>query len=333
MNSAIVVGERFDGIWPFAAEYARRIWERDGPVEFHRLTGADDRAVGTRLQRPADIQRLLVLGASLTPACIDRLTGLREASVYSGYEPAADAMAALGARGVKVHRHPSEGFWGQSVAEFGLALTLCGLRRIPQTYRAMLSSHETWNYELKAGAPIRGHQFGDDDRFTSGTIAGKRVRVVGAGNIGSRYASFCQMLGAEVAAWDPVASEPAFHRAGARREFSLAKLVTEAEIFAPMMPLVEKTRGLVTAEMIEALPRGALVVLVTRSGIVDMAALRRRVLADELALAADVFDLEPVPLDDPLLGRHNVVHTPHNAGRTRHANQQWAEMLLAQFGT
>jgi phosphoglycerate dehydrogenase-like enzyme len=111
----------------------------------------------------------------------------------------------------------------------------------------------------------------------------------------------------------------------------LSRLVTDAEVFAPMLPLTEKTRGLVTGELINALPKSAIVVLVTRAGIVDMTALRRRVLADELALAADVFDVEPVPFSDPLLGRDNVVHTPHNAGRTRHANEQWAEMLLAKF--
>ena len=63
----------------------------------------------------------------------------------------------------------------------------------------------------------------------------------------------------------------------------------------------------------------------------DVEAIRGRVLADELGLAADVFDREPLPLDDPLLGRHNVVHSPHNAGRTEDANRQWAEQLAAQF--
>ena len=48
-------------------------------------------------------------------------------------------------------------------------------------------------------------------------------------------------------------------------------------------------------------------------------------------VAADVWDVEPLPLDDPLLGRHNVVHTPHNAGRTIDANELWTEKLVVQF--
>lgn len=71
--------------------------------------------------------------------------------------------------------------------------------------------------------------------------------------------------------------------------------------------------------------------LVTRAIICDMETIRERVLNDELSLAADVFDSEPLPLGDPLLGRHNVVHTPHNAGLTIQANQRWAEVLFEQF--
>jgi phosphoglycerate dehydrogenase-like enzyme len=246
-------------------------------------------------------------------------------------EGAADELAA---RGGRLIRHGSEGYWGQSVSEFALGLTIGALRRIPQTHHDILTSQEAWQYKPADGVSApgkRGQQFGDDPQFVNGTVEGKRVRIVGAGNIASRYASFCRMLGADVAAWDPFASEPCFHRAGSRRERHLDRLVEDADIFAPMVPLTDSTRGIVTAAHIDALPKGALAVIVTRAHVVDTEALRRRVLADELALAADVFDVEPLPLDDPLLGRSNVVHTPHNAGRTIDANRRWAEMLAEQF--
>ena len=197
----------------------------------------------------------------------------------------------------------------------------------------MIESHDPWDYQFRTGPGgyVRAGQFCDDQRFANGTVEGKRVRIVGIGNIGSRYASVMSALGAEVAAWDPVAGDANLHRTGARKEYHLDELVRDAEIFAPMMPLLDATEGIVTGAHIRSLPRGCLIVLVTRAKICDVDAIRERVLADEVALAADVFDVEPLPFDDPLLGRHNVVHTPHIAGRTITANMRWAEILAAQF--
>ena len=95
--------------------------------------------------------------------------------------------------------------------------------------------------------------------------------------------------------------------------------------------LTEATYGLIGAELIDALPMHGLVVQVTRAAVCDTGALYRRVLNDDLALAADVFAEEPLPLDSPLLGRHNVVHTPHAAGRTRDANRAFADDAIARF--
>jgi phosphoglycerate dehydrogenase-like enzyme len=111
----------------------------------------------------------------------------------------------------------------------------------------------------------------------------------------------------------------------------LAKLVSDAQILAALLPLTDATRGLLSAALIDALPQGCLVVLSTRADICDMEALRRRVLRAELSLAADVFDVEPLLPDDPLLGLPHVVHTPHNAGRTRQANSAWAQALCEEF--
>ena len=54
-------------------------------------------------------------------------------------------------------------------------------------------------------------------------------------------------------------------------------------------------------------------------------------LADELAGAFDVYDVEPLPPDDPLRDRANVVHTPHIAGRTRDANWRVADVIADDF--
>ena len=337
MTNLIVVHPTFESHWPFIADDLAAAWRAEGETSLLRLAKEENRVLGAVVTDGTNVSRLIALGVGMTAACLATFPHLRELACCPAYGRAQfdDALtAALDQRGIAAYHQQSEGFWGQSVAEFALALTLCALRQIPQNYHAMLTDHEAWQrYQTSRnqGPGTLGAQFSDDLRFTNGTIAGKRVRIVGAGNIGSRYASFVHMLGAEVATWDPFASEPGFHRAGSRREYHLARLVQDAEIFAPMVPLTDSTRGVVTAAHIDALPKGCLVILATRANICDMPALRRRVLADELALGADVFDVEPVPLNDPLLGRHNVVHTPHLAGRTRDANRQWAAALLAQF--
>jgi phosphoglycerate dehydrogenase-like enzyme len=328
MSHAIVVTPDFDAVWPFTADHLRDLWLRHGPVELFRADPANRGPASALVREPASVTSLVCLGVPLTPACLDQMVNLREVVLA---HLATDHDEAIRQRGIVIHRLKSEAFWGQSVSEFALGLTLSALRRIPQTHAKMQRDLSVWDYSPPGGvgAPgARGAQYGDDSRFINGTLAGKRVRIVGAGNIGSRYASFCSFLGADVAAWDPLAPDPCFHRTGARRVRRLEDLLDDAEIFAPMVPLTDKTRGIVEAHHIDRLPKGALVVLVTRAEVCAFPALRRRVLAGELALAADVFDVEPLPLNDPLLGLEHVVHTPHNAGRTRDANFTRAEMFL-----
>jgi phosphoglycerate dehydrogenase-like enzyme len=334
MKSTIIVHPIFDGTWPFVADYLHQLWKGSNLI---RLTASETRTLEHLIKNPETVTRLISLMTPLSATGLEGLTSLKEAVVYTdpyGKQPSEDCLEVLGRNNVNLYKHDSEGYWGQSVSEFALALTLCALRRIPQGYREMMTSLEPWNYEPVNSISEpgkRGVQYCDDPRFTSGTLEGKRVRIIGAGNIGSRYASFCHFMGADVSAWDPYASEPSFHRSGAKRVGYLEKLLEDAEIFAPMLPLTPTTQGLITAKHIHALPKGCLVVLVTRALICDFDALEERVLNDELSLAADVFDLEPVPLNDPLIGRHNVVHTPHMAGRTKEANFNFAKALADMF--
>ena len=238
MPSTLIVHPRFDATWPFAADHLRHLWQRQGDVDFTRLAVDDQRSLAAILEQPQTVTRLVALGVPLDAERVDHLESLQEAAFFP--QPADELLDTLRSRGVRLYSQPSEGFWGQSVAEFALALTLCGLRRIPQLHHEILSNQQPWDYRPTGGVGrpgTRGQQFGDDPRFAHGTLAGKRVRIVGAGNIGSRYASFCHALGADVTSWDPFAPEPSFHRAGARKAWHLDQLVRDADIFAPCCPL------------------------------------------------------------------------------------------------
>jgi phosphoglycerate dehydrogenase-like enzyme len=337
MRSVIVVHPEFDRTWPFGVERLQQLMQQDGPLELIRLELGSTRKVSEVINKPQTVTRLISLNAVITPECIQKFTSLKDTVIettFQSAQPSPEIIDSLKDLGIRYYTQPTEGFWAQSVSEFALGLTICGLRRIPQLHQEIITNQLPWDYDVPEGVGTpggRGFQFGDDNRFTNGTIDGKRVRIVGAGNIASRYASFVHMLGADIAAWDSYASEPCFHRSGARKEWNLERLISDAEIFAPMLPLTEQTKGIITADHIYSLPKGTLIVLATRADICDMKAIRARVLEDEISLAADVFDIEPLPLGDPLLGRHNVVHTPHNAGRTKEANYRFIEKLYEQF--
>ncbi|WP_443057881.1 NAD(P)-dependent oxidoreductase [Streptomyces sp. KLMMK] len=90
--------------------------------------------------------------------------------------------------------------------------------------------------------------------------------------------------------------------------------------------------GVIDRDLVRApLKNGAIVVTVTRSAAIDTKALHERVMAGEPVWDADVYDEEPLPADDPLIGRHNVVHPPCIAGRTRDGNLAVADVIADDF--
>jgi len=336
MTRCVAVNTAFESVWPQVPDRLVEYWRSAGPVEYVRVDPDDDRPLSTVLDDPGAVEQLVALGVPVTDDCVAAFSNLTEATVMnSGYSPDETAHAALEAAGVTTHFHDSEGFWSQSVAELALGITVGAMRRIPSKHQGLTEGTGGWDRDLwddRADEGYGGFQGTADTPFwTHGTVGGKNLRAVGVGNIGSRYLDTMASLGADVAAYDPYADEPCFHRAGVRQVHRLEDLVDDAEIFAPLVPLTDETEGLVDSDLVARLPEGCLVVLVTRAGVTDFDAVRERVLADEIALAADVFDEEPLDPDDPIVGRDNVVHTPHVAGRTPDANDAWARMLLARF--
>ena len=212
--------------------------------------------------------------------------------------------------------------WAPSVAECTLTLALNALRMIPQWHKRMAAGERLWHYKFA--------QFCDNPNFVNGTLGTKTVGVMGLGQIGGRVALWCRALGSRVLGYDPFISKEKLDELGVE-PVEMDDLVAVCDVVFVTIPPTPSAEKILSRDRIGRLRKGALVVITTRAHAVDMAALRERIIANELAGAFDVYDVEPLPEDDLLRNRPNVIHTPHIAGRTRDANLMVAEVIADDF--
>lgn len=270
-------------------------------------------------------------GGNLTEACIAAAPKLKVLGAMTDNSGHGIPYQALHARGIPVIE--STRAWSQSVAECAFGLALSSLRRTAQWHLKMSKGEVLWDWEN----PIWGsnklpvaHQFCDDPDFVNGDLGTKQIGVIGLGQIGGKIAKWCRVFGATVMGFDPYVPDELLHEWDVHRA-DMDTLADSSDIVFVAVPPTPSARHLLNRERIYHLRKGSLVVVITRAHAVDMEALRERIVKDELAGAFDVYDIEPVPVDDKLRNRDNVVHTPHIAGRTKDANLRVADMTVDDF--
>ena len=305
---------RLEGAWPYTRERFEDRLKDSCELKYINLK---DRSLEDFDW--AEINAVALFGGDITTDILDSAPELKVVGkitdwvVPNGYDE-------IVARGIPfVDATPA---WGQSVAEVGFALILCALRRIPYWHKRLADNDFDWRHPIG--------QFCDNPDFVNGELGTKKVGVVGLGQIGGRIAKWCSVFGATVMGYDPFIEADRFIEVGAQKT-DLPSLVKECDILAIGTPPTPSSHGIVNADLIDELRQGAIVMTVTRAKALDGDALRRRVLKNELIWAADVYDIEPLPEDDPIRGRENVVHIPHIAGRTRDANLHLADMIAEDF--
>ena len=168
------------------------------------------------------------------------------------------------------------------------------------------------------------------ERYTTRQLAGLRVLVVGLGGIGRRVATVFAGLGVEV--WG-------LERAGVSRELPFVDRVIRREGLDGALPLIDalilccpltsETEGLVGADQIALLGPRAVVVNISRGGVVDQAALLEALQARRIGGAClDVFAEEPLPVDNPLWDLDNVIVSPHSASTVVGENAALVELFI-----
>jgi len=194
-------------------------------------------------------------------------------------------------RGVIVMNTPG----GNSIAtaELALGLIFALARHIPRADRTTRGG----SWEKKA--------------LTGTEITGKTLGVVGLGRIGRIVAERALGLRMKVLGYDPYLDPAAATVPGV--EFApLDELCARADFVTLHVPLSNSTRNLLSRERIARMKRGARLVNCARGGLVDETALLEALESGHLAGAAlDVLEEEPPRKGHPLLGREDVIVTPH----------------------
>lgn len=184
------------------------------------------------------------------------------------------------------------------VAEFALGLILATLRNIPQGHRAL--SEGRWEQSSAGGTPF--------------LLSGKTVGMIGFGAIARRLAGLLRGFGCESLYHKPHPLSPEEERMHGARFASLADLLARSDIVSLHCPLDDRTRHMVDRAFLAAMKKNAVLINVARGEVVVEEALIEALAEGRLAGAAmDVFEIEPLAANSPLIGIDRLIITPHIA--------------------
>lgn len=193
-----------------------------------------------------------------------------------------------------------------ATAEWVVAAMLASIRQFPRYAAAQARGQwvSAWNEEL----------------------AGRRVLVVGAGDIG-------RAVGRRLEGFDvDVRYVARSAREGVSPVSELPDLLPHHDIVVLLVPTTPDTRGMVDAEFLAAMPDGSLLVNAARGPVVDTDALVAELTSRRLHAALDVTEPEPLPEGHPLWSAPNLLLTPHTAGSVPLAGVRALGVVRAQLG-
>ncbi|MET8608554.1 D-2-hydroxyacid dehydrogenase family protein [Streptomyces rubiginosohelvolus] len=143
-------------------------------------------------------------------------------------------------------------------------------------------------------------------------LHGRRLGLLGLGKIGARVAQVGLAFGMDVVAWSRNLTKERTDEVGVGLAASKEDLLDSGDFVSVHLALGDRTRGLIGAAELARMRPTAYLINTSRAAIVDTDALLAALKAGTIAGAAtDVFDVEPLPADDPVRTAPRLLATPH----------------------
>jgi len=277
-----------DSVFP-SLDPAKEVLARLNPTyRMSKSVNADDIVA---VAREADA--VLVTYAKLTREVLTQFTRCKAIGRFGLGVDNIDLVTAK-EKGIAVNYVPD--YCIREVSDHAMALLLALIRKIPLSNKLV----QNGRWEMPAVVPIRRIE---------GTVLG----LVGFGHIPRLVAPKAQAFGVKVIAYDPYAKPEIFRAAGVEGvDFdTLLKTSDYVSMHAPLLPA---TRGMMNAAAFAKMKKGASIVNTARGPLIDEPALIVALDSGQVGGAGlDVVTAEPLAKDSPLLGRDNVIISPHTA--------------------
>lgn len=247
----------------------------------------------TIVERCKDADAVMVIGFQCADAILDRLDAKCYAFGGTGVASYIN-LEKTKERGIRVCNVLHYG--DHAVAEHAMALLM------------ELTRH--------AGALDMQVKQGDWDGADGFELFGKKLGIIGLGGIGQTVAGIANAFGMKVSAWNSHVPAQVFENLNVTPVEDMNELISNSDVVSVHMPLLDSTRGIITAKNLDALRPGTLFVNTARAEVIEPGALLARLQRGDIPAALDVFDHEPLAADDPLCKIPGIVLTPHIAWRT-----------------
>ncbi len=221
-------------------------------------------------------------------------------------------------KGIVVFNTP--GANANAVKELVIAAMLLSSRRIVQGLG--------WSQSLKGkGDEVPELVEKGKAQFVGPEIEGKTLGVIGLGAIGVMIANAANSLGVKVIGFDPYISVEAAWKmnTAVRKATNLDALVAESDFITIHVPLTPETKGLFSKECLARTKKGARIINLSRSGLVDNTALKAELASGRLGGYVTDFP------EDDLLGIDNILAIPHLGASTPEAEDNCAIMAADQL--